>query len=121
MKTLYTGHVTIDQNYVYSFIYAETLLEAEQHLAVLLENYVSQFYDANVSVPRPRVNIVSRPNGWEPPDGYYLPGTSRQYALKYPSQRSSELQKADVSASDRDLATEDVVPFYFSQSHETTV
>lgn len=84
MKTLYTGHITINKQYVYSFIYAETLAEAEDHLSTLLNRYVREQFVVPSSVDVLPVKVVSRPNGWNPPDGFYLPPTGRQYALKYP-------------------------------------
>ncbi len=87
MKTLYTGHVTIGEHEIYSFIYADTLLNAERHLTSLLTSYVRQ-HCASSSKAFSLIKVVSRPNGWNPPDGYYLPGTSRQYALKYPLQEA---------------------------------
>jgi hypothetical protein len=83
MKTLYTGHVRIGKQYVYSFIYAETLLEAERHLTELLQRYVCEQYHVPKTTSELPIRIVSRPNGWNPPDGFYLPATSKQYALKY--------------------------------------
>lgn len=94
MKTLYTGHVAIGDHEIYSFIYADTLLHAERHLTTLLTSYVRQHASSSFPV-LPFVKVVSRPNGWNPPDGYYLPGTSKQYALKYPTQEVySAAQKA---------------------------
>ena len=85
MKTLYTGHVTIGEHTIYSFIYAETLLEAERHLTALLSAFLRDYH---VSPPAAfqYIHVVSRPTGWEAPDGYYLPATSKQYAMKYHSQ-----------------------------------
>ncbi len=97
MKTLYTGHIALDDHEIYSFIYADTLLHAERHLITLLTSYVQQ-HTSSSSPFSPFVKVVSRPNGWNPPDGYYLPGTSKQYALKYPAQEAySAAQKAYVS------------------------
>ncbi len=93
MKTLYTGHVAIGDHEIYSFIYADTLLHAERHLTNLLTSYVEQHSPLLRTLPL--IQVVSRPNGWNPPDGYYLPGTSKQYALKYPAQEVySVAQKA---------------------------
>jgi len=86
MKTLYTGHVTIGTHDVYSFIYADTLLEAERYLTALLNRYISERHNPSPPVPPP-IKVVSRPEGWEPPDGYYLPGTSKQYAIRYSSHK----------------------------------
>ncbi len=85
MKTLYTGHVAIGDHEIYSFIYADTLLHAERHLTNLLTSYVRQHSPSSFRA-LPLIKVASRPNGWNPPDGYYLPGTSKQYALKYPAQ-----------------------------------
>jgi hypothetical protein len=96
MKTLYTGHITLEKHDVYSFIYAETLLEAEEYLTSLLSRYVRHHH---VPTPTllPEVKVVSRPEGWNPPDGYYLPGTSTQYALRYSMhQRNSLPQESNV-------------------------
>jgi hypothetical protein len=84
MKTLYTGHITINTHYIYSFIYADTLMEAEEHLKELLGRYILDHFTA-LPWKLPPIKVVSRPNGWNPPDSYYLPGTSKQYALKYSS------------------------------------
>lgn len=84
MKTLYTGHITIATHYIYSFIYADTLMEAEEHLKDLLGRYILEHFTA-LPWQLPTIKVVSRPNGWNPPDSYYLPGTSKQYALKYSS------------------------------------
>lgn len=96
MKTLYTGHLNINSHYIYSFIYAATLLEAEEYLRDLLNRYIHDHYTA-LSPILPDIKIVSRPNGWNPPDGYYLPGTSKQYALKYPVSKPTGIpQQASV-------------------------
>ena len=98
MKTLYTGHVALGDHEIYSFIYADTLLHAERHLTNLLTSYVEQNTLFSSLLP-PLVKVISRPNGWNPPDGYYLPGTSKQYALKYPEQEVySAAPKAHISA-----------------------
>jgi hypothetical protein len=100
MKTLYTGHITVGANEVYSFIYAETLLNAEEYLATLLNCYLRQYYNPLPHV-LPQINIVSRPDGWIAPDGYILPATSKQYALRYPSQKmSSPPQEVDATFDD---------------------
>jgi hypothetical protein len=83
MRTLYTGHVTIGTRTIYSFTYAETLYEAEERLAEVLEGYIRERYRLAASLILPRLHIVSRPNGWHHPAGYYLPGTGRQYTLRY--------------------------------------
>jgi hypothetical protein len=90
VKTLYTGHATIGTHSVYSFIYADTLLEAEGHLTKLLTHYLREHHSPSLRV-LPAVRVVSRPEGWDPPDGYYLPGTSAQYALRYPTHRQSSV------------------------------
>jgi len=90
VKTLYTGHITIGTHNVYSFIYADTLLEAEEHLTRLLTRYLCEHYSPPLRT-LPAVKVVSRPGGWDPPDGYYLPGTSAQYALRYPTHRQSSV------------------------------
>ncbi len=101
MRTLYTGHVTIGKHYVYAFIYAETMYEAEEHLAEVLERYIRERHQLAASLILPRIKIVSRPTGWNPPDGFYLPGTSRQYALRYPSHvRSGALRETAVYESE---------------------
>ena len=87
MKTLYTGHVTIGEHAIYSFIYAETLLEAEQYLTALLQNYLQNYHFLSPA-HFPKVQVTSRPTGWEAPDGYYLPATSKQYAMKYRTQET---------------------------------
>ena len=98
MKTLYTGHVALGDHEIYSFIYADTLLHAERHLINLLTSYVRQ-HTPSSSLILPSIKVVSRPNGWNPPDGYYLPGTSKQYALKYPTQQvHGAAQKARTSS-----------------------
>lgn len=86
MKTLYTGHITIDTHDVYTFIYAEEQMEAEKHLTALLNHYIRDHHSPTPTTAFP-IKIVSRPQGWEPPDGYYLPGTSSQYSMKYPSHK----------------------------------
>lgn len=96
MKTLYTGHVALSDHEIYSFIYADTLLHAERHLTNMLTSYVRQHAQSSSPV-LPSIKVISRPNGWNPPDGYYLPGTSKQYALKYPAQEVySAAQKARI-------------------------
>jgi hypothetical protein len=92
VKTLYTGHVTIGTHNVYSFIYADTLLEAEEHLTRLLTRYLREHHSLPLCA-LPAVKVVSRPGGWDPPDGYYLPGTSAQYALRYPTHRQSSVSQ----------------------------
>ena len=82
MKTLYTGHISIGDHQIYSYIYAETLRDAEEHLRMLLLTYLRDH--CRVSPTAHPIKVVSRPQGWEAPDGYYLPPTSKQYALKYP-------------------------------------
>jgi hypothetical protein len=106
MKTLYTGHVTVElsigaPHYIYSFIYAETLLEAEDHLVHLLSSYVHKNYEAFASLMEVRVKVVSRPCGWNPKDGNYLPGTSKQYAQKYSAHDPSQQEPTMVHASDQ--------------------
>lgn len=103
MKTLYTGHVTIDNHDVYSFIYTDDLIEAERYLTALLDSYMR---DHHLPTPLllPRVRVISRPQGWDPPDGYYLPGTSKQYAIKYPSHKPPT--PSTVGRSRISLATE---------------
>jgi hypothetical protein len=86
VKTLYTGHVTIDSHDVYSFIYADDLIEAERYLTALLDSYIRDHHLPTPLIPS-RIRVISRPQGWDPPDGYYLPGTSKQYAIKYPSHK----------------------------------
>ena len=88
MKTLYTGHATVGTHEVYSFIYADTLLEAEEYLASLLNCYLRD-YHMPAPPDLPQIKVISRPGGWEAPDGYYLPATSKQYALRYPSNKLS--------------------------------
>lgn len=97
MKTLYTGHVTIGTHDVYSFIYAETLLEAEEYLTSLLKRYMQSHHTPSPAFV-PEVKVVSRPGGWNPPDGYYLPGTSTLYALKYATQQSTAPQRATLTS-----------------------
>lgn len=89
LKTLYTGHVTIDKHDVYSFIYADDLIEAERYLTALLNSYMRDHHLPTPSMPSmpSKIRVISRPQGWDPPDGYYLPGTSKQYAIKYPSHK----------------------------------
>jgi hypothetical protein len=95
-RTLYTGHVSVGDHQIYSFIYAETWSEAEEHLRSLLFNYVQQRFRPLSMVPF-SVRVVSRPGGWEAPDGYYLPATSRQYTLKYHSQCTDRIvEEVDV-------------------------
>ncbi|GAC1362737.1 MAG: hypothetical protein NVS2B12_35570 [Ktedonobacteraceae bacterium] len=108
MKTLYTGHVAIGEHEIYSFIYAETLLTAEKHLTSLLTSYVRQ-HCTPVLMVQPQIRVVSRPNGWNPPDGYYLPGTSRQYALKYPAQETYSAAQ-EARAGDEVDAEDEVYP-----------
>ncbi len=88
MKTLYTGHTNLGEHEVYSFIYAESWAEAEEYLTVLLNCYLRQYHNPLPHV-LPQIKIVSRPDGWVAPDGYMLPATSKQYALKYPQQEIS--------------------------------
>jgi hypothetical protein len=92
MKTLYTGHVTIGTHEVYSFIYADTLLEAEAYLTDLLGQYVRERHNP-VQDGMPEIRVISRPDGWEPPDGYYLPATSTQYALRYSTHQHPQTQQ----------------------------
>jgi hypothetical protein len=81
-KTLYTGHISVGDHHIYSFIYAETWCEAEEYLRSLLLSYARQRFRPPGMVPF-SVKVVSRPLGWKAPDGYDLPATSKQYALKY--------------------------------------
>ena len=113
MKTLYTGHVTINEHEIYSFIYADTLLNAEKHLTNLLTSYVRQ-HCTSLLPASASIKIVSRPNGWNPPDGYYLPATSKQYALKYPSQiaytiadqvNSRDKKRTSLSSNDQEVCS----------------
>lgn len=92
MKTLYTGHVTIGTHEVYSFIYAETLLEAEVYLSELLSRYVRERHTATLNREL-GIQVISRPDGWNPPDGYYLPATSTQYALRYVTHQRPQLSQ----------------------------
>ncbi|MBX5456016.1 MAG: hypothetical protein IRZ31_03880 [Thermogemmatispora sp.] len=86
MRTLYTGHITIGRRTVHSFIYAETLYEAEEQLADILQRYIRDRYRLAASLVLPRINVVSRPYGWNLPGGPFLPGTSSQYFQRYPAQ-----------------------------------
>jgi hypothetical protein len=105
MKTLYTGHTTVGAHEVYSFIYAETLLDAEEHLTALLNCYLRQYHDP-LPLVLPQIKIVSRPDGWIAPDGYILPATSKQYALRYPAQKmASPPQQVDTTLDDSTLYT----------------
>jgi hypothetical protein len=78
-------HPAIRKQYVYSFIYAETLAEAEKYLTALLNQYVRERFVIPDHIHELPVKVISRPNGWSPPDGFYLPPTSKQYAIKYSS------------------------------------
>jgi hypothetical protein len=111
MKTLYTGHVTIDDHEIYSFIYADTLLNAERHLTNLLISYVRQ-HCTSAFQASPLIRVVSRPNGWNPPDGYYLPGTSKQYALKYPLQEASSAAQKTYSSDEAHVEDEFYSPLF---------
>ncbi|WP_376795123.1 hypothetical protein [Thermogemmatispora sp.] len=79
MRTLYTGHITIGRRTVHSFTYAETLHEAEEQLAAILQRYIRERYRLAASLVLPRISVVSRPHGWNLPGGQFLPGTSRQF------------------------------------------
>ncbi len=104
MKTLYTGHATVGTHDVYSFIYAETVLDAEEHLVTLLTCYLRD-YHLPFPAHLPQIKIVSRPTGWMAPDGFYLPATSKQYALRYPSQQLSRTPQ-ETESSFQELAPE---------------
>jgi hypothetical protein len=92
MKMLYTGHVSIEEHVVYSFIYAETFSEAERYLTTLLKAYIQDYHFPPPAI-FPKIQVVSRPTGWEAPDGYYLPATSKQYAMKYHFQETISTPK----------------------------
>lgn len=120
MKTLYTGHVTIGTHSVYSFIYADTLLEAEEYLTSLLNRYVREHH---TPTPRllPEVSVVSRPQGWEPPDGYYLPATSAQYALRYHThQRQAVAQDSSVAQQPEEAQSLELSPHAAAPSSTET-
>ncbi len=92
VKTLYTGHATIGTHDVYSFIYADTLLQAEEYLTNLLTRYLRDHHIPSLHA-LPQVKVVSRPEGWDPPDGYYLPPTSTQYALRYQAHQQTPISQ----------------------------
>jgi hypothetical protein len=108
MKTLYTGHANVGGHEVYSFIYAETLLQAEEYLTALLSCYLHQ-YHLPLQSDLPPIMIVSRPSGWIAPDGYTLPATSKQYALRYPTSNKSQVP-SEVDPTDEDLALYPIPP-----------